>query len=261
MAGSNEIESSSQANRMNASSTSAPAEFLAWDSEFFGFRIGRVLPGPFNPSDIEIWRRKEQIRCLYYLAELEDTHSIHAAESIGFRLMDIRTTFFLSLPLSHDLPLKQDFTIRQAQPQELDELINISTGIFCNARFYQDPHFSTQRVDQMYNRWLENHFQQSNTCIWVAEGDNGILGFTSIETTPKGIARLSLTGIQSSARRRGTAKALKKHIIDYYSKAGFAGLESITQGRNCSLININFSFGFKLISQQLWYHGWFSDDD
>lgn len=258
MVGLNEIKLSLQANCVNVSSVSTPAEFLAWDSEFFGFRIGRVRPGPLNLAELEIWLRKEKIQCLYYLAELEDTSSIHAAELMGFRLMDIRTTFFLSLP--QDVPFNQDFTIRQAQPEELKELVKFSTGIFCNARFYQDPHFPVQRVDQMYNRWLENHFQQSNTCIWVAEGENGILGFTSIETTPEGIARLTLTGVNPAVQHRGTAKALKRFIIQHYSREGYRGLESITQGRNQALIGINFSFGFRLVRQQLWFHGWFTDE-
>jgi RimJ/RimL family protein N-acetyltransferase len=235
-----------------------PAEYLKWDSEFFGFRIGRVHSGPFDPIAINQWRQVQQIRCLYYLVNLDDVPSIHAAENMGFQLMDIRSTFSLQLP--QIAYLDPDLEVRQAEPWELPHLLEISTGIFCNARFYQDPHFSTQRVDQMYNRWLENHFQQSNTCIWVAEDENGILGFTSVEVTQEGIVRLSLTGVQPSARRRGAAKAIKNFIIDHYSKLGCVGLESITQGRNRSLININNSFGFRLVQQQLWYHGWFLDD-
>jgi len=235
-----------------------PAEFLPWDSDFFGFRIGRVLPGPFDAAAIENWRRGQHILCLYYLAELGDIQSIHAAENMGFRLMDIRTTFFLPLP--HPAKINQGILVRQAKPDDLPDLLSISNGVFCNARFYQDPNFPTRLVDQMYNRWLENHFFQSNTCVWVAENEDGIHGFTSVETTPEKIARLSLTGVHPSARQRGTAKAIKNFIIDYYSQAGFSGLESITQGRNRSLININFSFGFKLVNQQLWYHGWFTDD-
>ena len=235
-----------------------PVEFLPWDSDFFGFRIGRVLPGPFDAAAIDNWRRSQHIRCLYYLAELGDIQSIHAAEKMGLRLMDIRTTFFLPLP--HPAHINREILVRQAKPDDLPDLLSISTGIFCNARFYQDPNFSTRQVDQMYNRWLENHFFQSNTCVWVAEDEDGIHGFTSVETTPEKIVRLSLTGVHPSARRRGTAKAIKNFIIDYYSQAGFSGLESITQGRNRSLISINFSFGFKLVHQQLWYHGWFNDE-
>ena len=235
--------------------TSPPADLLPWDTEFFGFRIGRLRSGRFDPDAVKAWQEENRIRCLYYLAEMGDSPSIHAAESMGFRLMDVRTTFFLQLPKSADL--KSDFIIRQAIPDDLPKILHFTTGIFAHARFYQDANFPTPLVDKMYNRWLEKHFQQENTCVWVGEDESGILGFTSIETTPDGIARLSLTGVNPSARRRGLAKAIKNHIIDFYSRSGFSGLESITQGCNRSLININFSFGFKLVSQQLWLHGWF----
>jgi GNAT superfamily N-acetyltransferase len=237
--------------------TPAPAEFLTWDSDFFDFRIGRVQSHPFDPDAVENWRRANQIRCLYYLAEINDIASIHAAESLGFRLMDIRTSFFLSLPSPACEPSK--YLIRQAQRADFPHLLPISTHVFCNSRFYQDSNFPPERVDAMYNLWLENHFDHPDTCVWIVEEAGQILGFTSIETHPQGIARLSLTGVHPSARRRGLASALKSHIINYYSSAGYSGLESITQGRNRSLINLNYDFGFKLINQQMWFHAWFAD--
>jgi len=243
---------------MNRADT-APAEFLPWDSDFFAFRIGRVHPGVLDGAALELWRRDNHIRCLYYLAELEDTQSIHAAEGMGFRLMDVRSTFILDLPRPTEG--KCDCQVRQAQPEDLPQLVQISTGIFKTSRFYQDAHFPVLRVDQMYNHWLEKHFGQPDTTVWVAEDESGILGFTSIEMEAGGIARLSLTGVHPAARGRGLAKSLKSHIIDYYSRAGLHRLKSITQGCNRPLIHLNFRYGFRLIKQQLWLHAWFDDPE
>lgn len=233
------------------------AEFLPWDSEFFGFRIGRVFPGKFDAAAVTAWRRENRVQCLYYLAELNDISSIHAAESLGFRLMDVRSTFRLDLP--RPAQPEPDWVIRTASPQDLPALLHVSTGIFQNARFYRDPHFPAPRVDAMYNRWLENHFLHPDTCVWVIKYEGTIRAFTSIETLPDGIARLSLTGVHPDYRNRGLASAIKTHIINHYSQAGFKSLESITQGCNKRLVQINFSFGFKLVSQGAWLHGWFTD--
>lgn len=240
-----------------AASPQPPAEFLPWDSDFFGIRIGRVFPGRFDASAVDAWRRENSTRCLYYLADLNDSSSIHAAENLGFRLMDIRSTFMLELP--RPAQSKSDWVIRTAKPEELPALLNVSTGIFQNARFYHDPHFPVERVDAMYNQWLENHFLHPDTCVWVLEVEGQIPAFTSIETLPGGIARLSLTGVHPAFRNRGLASAIKTHIIEYYTQAGYSSLESITQGCNRRLVQINFSFGFKLVSQQAWLHGWFTD--
>ena len=82
---------------------------------------------------------EHHIRCLYYLADWGISISIHAAEKMGFRLMDIRTNFFFLCPI---LPTQ----IRDFEFATLNQTISLPfehlQGFFCQSRFYQDPHFS-----------------------------------------------------------------------------------------------------------------------
>ena len=234
-----------------------PAEFLPWDSDFFGIRIGRVHPGPFDPLAVDAWRRENHIRCLYYLAELDDLASIHAAEDMGFHLLDIRASFSLALP--HHAPVNPKFQIRRANDEDLPVIRKLSTGIFTNTRFAQDANFARDRVHDMYNQWVEDHFHLPNTGLWVSEDEGNLTGFVTAVELDATRVRISLLGVSEHARGQGLALSLNNHVINHYSSIGYQHLEAITQTRNRTTFNLNFRCGMKLISQQLWYHGWFED--
>lgn len=234
-----------------------PAEFLPWDSEFFGIRIGRIHPGPLNPLAVDAWRRENRIRCLYYLAELDDLASIHAAESMGFHLMDIRASFLLPLP--YQASVNPKFQIRRANDEDLPAIRKLSTGIFTNTRFAQDLNFPRNRVEDMYNQWVENHLHFPNTGLWVSEDAGGLNGFVTAVELDSTRVRISLLGVAEQARGQGLALSLNNHVINHYSSLGYKDLEAVTQTRNRTTFNLNFRCGMKLISQQLWYHGWFDD--
>jgi RimJ/RimL family protein N-acetyltransferase len=237
--------------------TPPPADLLPWDTEFFGFRIGRVHPGRFDPIAIDAWRRENHIRCLYYQADLADTVSIHSAETLGFQFMDLRSEFFMPLP--HTALVNLDFDIRRASLDDLPAIRRISTGIFTNSRFYRDPHFSRSRLDEMYNIWVEKHLRTLNTGLWVAEGSGGIVGFVTANEISSLRVQISLLGVVPAYRGKGLALSLNNTVINHYSGLSFTALEAITQASNHSTFQLNFRCGMKLVRQPAWYHGWFDD--
>src|SRR5947207_2849735 len=85
-------------------SSSMPEEicrYLEWDSRFFGKHIGRVnaarLTKEQMPSLLD-WCRKQQIDCLYFLADPGHEETAQLTGEHGFELVDIRLTFEHSLP-------------------------------------------------------------------------------------------------------------------------------------------------------------------
>ena len=70
-------------------------EFLPWDTEFFGERIGRARIHRMNvhtANTILEWCAAQSIRCLYFLADSDDPETVRVAEDHAFHLMDIRVT-------------------------------------------------------------------------------------------------------------------------------------------------------------------------
>src|SRR6266436_1954353 len=85
-------------------SGAAPGELLAWDTEFFGCRIGRVLGDSLTQeqaTQVDEWSRKNRIQCLYFLSRADDPATIQNAGQNGFGLVDIRVTFESAVTNSH----------------------------------------------------------------------------------------------------------------------------------------------------------------
>ena len=65
---------------------------LPWDSDFFGVRIGCVMPSDFtvgSAPEILNRAREESADCLYLLVDARDSEKVQAAENSGFRLVDV----------------------------------------------------------------------------------------------------------------------------------------------------------------------------
>ena len=70
-------------------------EYLAWDSDFFGVRIGRANTNRLNVDSIEqikAWCLAHSIDCLYFLADSNDPKTIRIAEDHDFNLVEVRLT-------------------------------------------------------------------------------------------------------------------------------------------------------------------------
>ena len=73
-----------------------PCEILAWDTEFFGFRIARARGDTLTLAQvnhIDVWCERNGVRCLYFLSRSDDPGTTQLAEANRLRLVDIRITF------------------------------------------------------------------------------------------------------------------------------------------------------------------------
>src|SRR4051812_5370221 len=80
---------------MNSVAEETICEILPWDSQFFGFAIGRVRSDTLTDGqlkEVDRWSRDEKVAGLYFLARADSPGTIELVENAGFRLVDIRVT-------------------------------------------------------------------------------------------------------------------------------------------------------------------------
>ena len=76
-----------------------PCEFLPWDSEFFGVRIGRVRGCRLtseSAAEVCAWVNAHAIDCLYFVADPADSATLRLAPRFAFDLIDLRVTLACS---------------------------------------------------------------------------------------------------------------------------------------------------------------------
>jgi|HubBroStandDraft_3_1064219.scaffolds.fasta_scaffold03992_8 dTDP-4-amino-4,6-dideoxy-D-galactose acyltransferase len=166
-------------------------ELLAWDTRFFGRRIGR-LRGKTADRELlaraRLWCREQSIDCLYFLADAGDAATAALAEADGFRLVDLRVTLEGGVEAAADphppagsgpgsAPREGDpaagpppAIVRAAVERDIPALRRIAAASHHDSRFYSDPHFTRPRCDELYATWIENSCRAGQaTAVLVAE--------------------------------------------------------------------------------------------
>lgn len=244
--------------------SSEPCQFLEWDTQFFGHRIGRVQAHRLEAhllADIEEWRQRHQIECLYFLAEADDPQTIRLAQLQGFLLVEVRLIFERSLkdwdPQTR-LREAQEVLIRPAKPEDIPALQEIAGNSYIDSRYYFDPHFSQEKWQAYYRTWVQKSCSGGAALALVAERDGEALGYITGQIdhqTGEGI--YELTGVKESARRFGVGQELFRSGLDWYAQSGIKLIWLATQGRNVPTQRMVQRNGFITRACQLYYHKWF----
>ncbi len=171
-----------------------PCELLAWDSEHFGRRIGRVRGRRLTSDAVDRigdWAAREGVECLYFLADAADAATAPLAEASGFRLVDVRVTLerrggrrtraeasgvidpagtvgAMDEATVHGSAFPGAIEVRAAAAGDLAALRRIAATSHHDARFFQDPHFDRGRAAELYAKWIEKSFADPAGIVLVA---------------------------------------------------------------------------------------------
>lgn len=231
-----------------------PAQFLAWDSEFFGVRIGRVAGETLTPellAQLMDWRLAQAVDCLYFLADPNLPGSLRLAEDNGFHLADLRLTLESSGELSKAIPAG----VRPWQPQDREDLRAIARISHRDSRFYFDGHFPAERCDDLYDTWIDKSLDGYADATLVADVDGRAAGYITCHSDEQE-GRIGLVGVHPDFQGRALGQALVKASLAWFAAAGYSKVSVVTQGRNTRAQRLYQRCGFLTRSVQLWYHWW-----
>jgi dTDP-4-amino-4,6-dideoxy-D-galactose acyltransferase len=242
-------------------STQELCQLLDWDSDFFGRRIARVIPGRLTAQTAEqaiAWSRAQGVECLYLLAESDDAETVRLAENRGFRLVDIRVTLECPMTGMPDTPASA--AVRPSELYDVPALRAIARTSYRDSRFYYDPQFSTAMVDAFYETWIENSCLGYADQVLVADVQGQVAGFITchLEET---LGKIGLVGVSEFAQGQGVGRALVEAALHWFAGQGAALVTVVTQGRNIRAQRLYQRGGFVTRSVDLWYHRWFLPEE
>ncbi|MCI0711393.1 MAG: GNAT family N-acetyltransferase [Chloroflexi bacterium] len=235
-------------------------KYLEWDSRFFGLNIARCQPTTLNSEQMPLilgWCGQNQIDCLYFLSECDDSQTVKLVEKHGFHLVDIRLT--LEKRFNSPPPDPQDTEIRLCQTADIPFLRNIASHSFTESRFYYDGRFLKEHCDELYATWIEKSCSGYADSVWVIEVQGQPAGFISCHCYPDdGRGQIGLFGIDGTARGQGLGTRLIQQALHWFHQQGLQHVEVVTQGRSIAAQRAYQQAGFRTSAVQLWYHRWFS---
>jgi ribosomal protein S18 acetylase RimI-like enzyme len=238
---------------------SPDCELLEWDTDFFGFRIARVLGdrlGKARARAIERWCFGNKVRCLYFEARADDQETVRTASSFGYDLVD--HPVILTRPLDHESAGEVEGT-RTAVKDDLPALTAIARASFSTSRYYFDPRFTSEQCDRLYAEWVRASVRGWADRVIAAIDTRGeAVGFVTCHLDPsKDEGRIGLIGVAEKSRGTGQGRRLVGAALRWMLEQGASMATVRTQARNTAAVRAYEHSGFRVRGFSLFYHRWF----
>jgi dTDP-4-amino-4,6-dideoxy-D-galactose acyltransferase len=245
--------------------------FLPWDSDFFGYRIGRIEVPRLDPrllDEIQEWARRNAIDCLYFSADLAHPPTIRLAEDHGFRLMEVRLTVERRLQDWQPAPIprtREGVLFREARPEDVPAMQAIAGTCYTTTHFLIDPAFTPEQGRAFYETWVRNSVAGYEDMVLVAEADGEVIGFVTARFLPerrgdiRPEAQIMLVGLKSESRRKGIGTETMRACLDWLvTHGGSEHVTGVLQAQNIPIFRCVERLGFTCCTARLLYHKWFT---
>lgn len=236
----------------------APCQFLEWDSQFFGRRIGRVQGNRLtrdNLAVLETWCREQGMDCVYLLADANDAETARLAAAHHFWFVDARVT--LEADLKPGVSSPADEGIRPAVAEDLPKLQQIARKAHYDSRFFFDNRFDPALSEAMFATWIEKSLHKIGGRVFVAERQGQVAGYIACQLPLPECGQIDLIAVAESAQGQGLGRALIATARNWFQAQDVARVRVVTQGRNVRAQRLYQRAGFVTQSLELWYHRWF----
>ena len=252
---------------------------LDWDSDIFGVRMARIEHLITDETIINTEKVKNnlisficcQCACsgiehLSCRVNTDDIASVHALEKSRFRLMDTLLNYAFDFRKHTTLieDHKPQYKVRLIHKGEDKDIAEVARVAFQNhfGRFHADKRFPRKKAAELYAEWAKNAYKGYADCIFVAEVDGRLVGY-SVWSEPgitqqllgTRIGLYGICGIHPDAHGKGIFKSL--------TLAGMKWLEGkadIVEGG--TLVN-NYpvqrgyaTLGWQIIDARYTFHKW-----
>ncbi len=238
----------------------------SWDSKHFGIEIGKITDALFDPA-LEMNQRSKMfdqlmveskgigLRMVFGRLPLRDTRSVHAAEEIGARMMDILLT--LHRNLSSEPMSEPDRKIDKATRRDLPYLRSIAADVFSIDQFHANEFLDSKKSSLLFSEWISNSLIERKHTVLVIREKEKPVGFIVVRLHSVVLGRvvgvIDLVGTHPKRMGQGIGSALVSGALNWFSsrvKSVYVG----TQAANSSAIRLYEKFAFRNVFAEATFH-------
>ncbi|WP_291723538.1 GNAT family N-acetyltransferase [Bernardetia sp.] len=234
-------------------------EHLNWDSDFFGYKIGRIhLTTTTNIQKVFHIVQQSEYK-LIYLVVSESVHNEKLKkelESHEIYLVDEKITFSQNVPITTSCNDNLDnirlFLQKQVHPKLID--LSLQSGIY--SRFKIDKNFINQEYEKLYTAWIENSVGgKIADRVIVAYQENEIVGLLTLAFKDS-FSDIGVLAVDEHCRGQKIGhKLVKKAILETQEQA-IRKVKVVTQKVNKQACNFYLKQNFDIEKIDYIYHIW-----
>ena len=131
--------------------------------------------------------------------------------------------------------------IRRADHNDIPMAREIAKSLFLYSRFYDDPFFTVEEADNLYQKWIENSIR-GNTANIVFLIPH--VGFIACRRLKDAMGEIVLIGVRTAKQRQNIGRALIFVAMDWFKSEGISIVSVKTQLKNIPALNFYSRLGF-----------------
>lgn len=234
--------------KITATTRNSDPELMAWDTEFWGVRVGRAT----RLDGLSEWAVANTVGLVCLLVDADKPHEIQAAEERGFRIMDVRVTL-------DTRTRARPSSVRLARVEDISRLCAIARHAFPLTRFYADPSLPNERCDDLYAEWTRSLCAGGADIVLVADRDGQPVGYVTVNLDGD-TSEIGLIAVASDFRGQGVGYELVRGALDWAFTRDAKEMTVVTQGRNVGALRTFEGCGFRVANTSLWLHRRYEED-
>jgi len=196
-------------------------------------------------------------------ADADDFSCVHALEKNSFLLMDGLVTYTMEMSKFRKDDRHFPCNIRLFEKNDLTKIEEIAQTSFSLDRYHNDCHIPVQKSDLLYREFAKNASKGIGADrILVAVSDGNVIGFNTIESKNRLLARIGITmssfvlnAVSSEYRNMGVYSSLIYESLNNLS-GQTDEVEIRTHVNNFPVHRALSRLGFNLTRSQVTFHRW-----
>lgn len=235
-------------------------EKLNWDSDFFGFTVGRTfIPNGDHSAAKQIYQQAKQdgYRIVYVILDEWDNQLNEALVKNGAKLIDKKTVYEKAVTAEQN-QIGSFPVVAYDDRFFTDELIELALASGKYSRFLVDEGFGKEPFEKLYMEWLKNSVNgKFADKVWVAIDQNRVIGFvTAKKSVEEKSGQVGLIAVSEEYRGKKIGHALMNTCNDWYVANQLQQATVVTQGDNIPACKFYESAGYHVGKVEYYYHLW-----
>jgi len=229
---------------------------LEWDSDFFGYQVGRAEIEELKYEqyeDLVMYFRESSMRLIYIYPLDKLTKSTLLKHKIPLLATNVNFEKYDNFSQKKITSSIKSFD-ENDKFDEIEKLAYIS-GEF--SRFKLDRNYSDNEFYRLYSEWIKKSISKEiATDVIIYKNVDKIKGFISYKITSIETIVIGLIAVDSFEQGQGIGKSLIQSVENVANVYNIKKIMVSTQLENEKAVKFYNSCGYKLIEQKEIYHLW-----
>lgn len=230
-------------------------EILEWDSNFFGYRVGKVQIEINGAGDLnKIFKSMHSQECTlaYYSSKNKLPALLEQLPLLDIVLVDKKTTFIKRVNFNDNLSNASISFYEDAVPDKYLLQLAIQAGKY--SRFYTDKKIGAKKGEELYRLWMTNSVNKKIAKeVLVFNELNKPAGFVTVGDK-NGRGDIGIIAVDENFRGKGIGKILMLEAENWFFKNEYKNVQVVTQGDNIAACNLYTNCGYEIESVEFFYH-------